>query len=263
VATPRGLVPIEQLVAGDLVLTAGDSTGDPAWGRITTTFSTPDQNVLELELVDAASGTRAAIQSTGEHPYFVRHRGWAPAHTLLPGDEVFTSRGGWLRVAGATWIAAKQAVYNLEVGTYHSYFVGEVGAWVHNQCPPSAPRLRELDIERYGSFSGGKNRKGDALAGHEVLQNAWLKQHGLAGRRGSGSASRDNPALAVGKELHDAIGARQRALGLNDPTRLRSMTARENIELNARALREAGVPDHAVQTIVNEAVSHARGLGVY
>jgi hypothetical protein len=122
--------------------------------------------------------------------------------------------------------------------------------------------LRELDIDRYGNFGQG-HRKGDQLAGHEVLQNAWLKQQGLLKQRGVGAASRDNPALAVGERLHKAIGAKQRELGLNDPSRLRAMSARENIDLNARALREAGVPEHAVQTIVKEAIGHARGLGVY
>jgi len=47
---------------------------------------------------------------------------------------VFTSRGGWARIGGGTWIAGEQLVYNFEVEGAHTYFVGETGAWVHNSC---------------------------------------------------------------------------------------------------------------------------------
>jgi len=40
------------------------------------------------------------------------------------------------------------------------------------------------------------------------------------------------------------------------------MSAHENITLNGRALREAGVPEHVVHTIMEEARRHARSLGV-
>jgi hypothetical protein len=50
----------------------------------------------------------------------------------LPGDEVFSSAGGWLKVANGAWMAERQTVYNFKVEGYHTYFVGQVGAWVHN-----------------------------------------------------------------------------------------------------------------------------------
>lgn len=56
------------------------------------------------------------------------------AQDLLPGDEVFTSRGGWARIGSGTWLAREQLVYNFEVEGSHTYFVGETGTWVHNQC---------------------------------------------------------------------------------------------------------------------------------
>jgi len=89
------------------------------------------------------AGPRSAIEDgtstevltvTGGHPFWERARGWTPAGELLPGDEVFTSRGGWARIGGGTWIAGEQLVYNFEVEGAHTYFVGETGAWVHNSC---------------------------------------------------------------------------------------------------------------------------------
>jgi hypothetical protein len=73
--------------------------------------------------------------------------------------------------------------------------------------------LKEFDIDRYGAFNTTR-RLYDKLAGHEMLQNAWLKARGYAARRGTGSASRNNPAVALSDPVHDAVGVQQQLLGL-------------------------------------------------
>ena len=124
---------------------------------------------------------------------------------------------------------------------------------------PGTSSLREMDIDRYGTFSSPP-RSGDQLAGHELLQNAWLREHGYVASRGSGPASRGNPALALSDEVHARIGIEQRKLGLFDRSRLIGMSAEENIALNAQAMRNAGVPEHVVQVLQREAVLHASTL---
>jgi hypothetical protein len=61
--------------------------------------------------------------------------------------------------------------------------------------------LRQFDIDFYGAFNTG-DRARDALEGHELLQFAWLKAKGLSTKRGVGSESVRNPAMAVSKALH-------------------------------------------------------------
>lgn len=39
-----------------------------------------------------------------------------------------------MKVTSSTWIQAEQLAYNMEVDEFHTYFVGESGAWVHNKC---------------------------------------------------------------------------------------------------------------------------------
>ena len=39
-----------------------------------------------------------------------------------------------LTVVALEWTARVETVYNFGVDDFHSYFVGEVGAWVHNDC---------------------------------------------------------------------------------------------------------------------------------
>ena len=85
---------------------------------------------------------------TGIHPFWVKNHGWTKAEDLLPGDEIFTSRGGWVKVGSASWTARTQTVYNLEVGGFHTYFVGDVGAWVHNSCWQGRARRPHLSILR-------------------------------------------------------------------------------------------------------------------
>lgn len=122
---------------------------------------------------------------------------------------------------------------------------------------PGKSVLREFDIDKYGTFT---NRPGDRLAGHEMLQNAWMKAKGYIKGHGTGSASRENPAVAMSRDVHTAVGREQAKLGLHDPKKLVNQTALENIELNARAMRNAGVPEPVIQALKTEALKHAANV---
>lgn len=52
------------------------------------------------------------------------------------GDEVEGSTGHWLKVAAISKVGRKLIAYNLEVKDFHTYFVGDSEAWVHNSCEP-------------------------------------------------------------------------------------------------------------------------------
>jgi hypothetical protein len=124
---------------------------------------------------------------------------------------------------------------------------------------PGKSALEEFDIDLYGTFS---NRPYDKLAGHELLHNLWLEVRAIIIRRGIGSASTKNPAVAVSGPLHTAIGRAQRALGLFNKNKLKSMTAAQNIELNALAMKKAGVPEFIINELKKEALNHAKILGL-
>ncbi|WP_124330506.1 polymorphic toxin-type HINT domain-containing protein [Desulfonema ishimotonii] len=132
VRTIEGLRFIEDIEADDFVLARDTETGEFSWRKVVRTFVRDDQQIIELKL-EGENGTKEKIGATVEHPFWVKDRGWIGARELLPGDEVFTSKGGWLKVTGSTWLSGKQAVYNFEVDGLHNYFVGETGAWVHNE----------------------------------------------------------------------------------------------------------------------------------
>jgi RHS repeat-associated protein len=133
VVTEHGPRPIEEVSEGDLVLSRSEVTGVLGYRPVVSTFVTANQTVLDLHLEDDHHNS-STLGVTPGHPFWVLDHGWVEARDLLPGHELFTSRGGWLRVSGATWRAHSATVYNLEVAEEHTYFAGDAEAWVHNSC---------------------------------------------------------------------------------------------------------------------------------
>jgi YD repeat-containing protein len=138
VRTDHGLVPIEEIEVGDLVWAGDEVTGDEALRPVVQVFINEGSAILDLEVVDAA-GASEVLGTTGEHPFYVEGRGFVEAHRLELGDRVIATDDRVLTIASTTWRATTDTVFNLEVEDFHTYFVGESGAWVHNNsgCGPS------------------------------------------------------------------------------------------------------------------------------
>jgi hypothetical protein len=200
VHTKEGLVPIEKLKIGDLVLSKPENgEGERVYKRVVNTFVHHDKEINEIAYrrnVDGHQWLREGEQlfkvtSTLDHPFWVEGEGWTAANRLtgwagrsrlqvLDGSpaEVYDSSSiyatdrpgiGWIAVRGKeslgivwdydnnqlingvqddqgydweNWPLSekdedlyrpfKTTVYNIEVEDYHTYFVGELGVWVHN-----------------------------------------------------------------------------------------------------------------------------------
>ena len=128
VQTRSGEKPIAEVEVGDYVRARDPETGREDWRQVTDTTVREDVPVLRLEVesttdapdralaesTDSAGGTET-LTTTAEHPFWVRYDGWEPAAALESGDEVYTSRGGWLKLTSGTWLADGRTVHNLEV----------------------------------------------------------------------------------------------------------------------------------------------------
>ncbi len=86
VHTPDGLVPIEALAPGDLVLARDDQTGEVAYRPIDQVIVTADKQASDLRL--DRDGVVETIGVTSEHPFWSRGRGWTKAYRLAPGRLV-------------------------------------------------------------------------------------------------------------------------------------------------------------------------------
>lgn len=116
--------------------------------KVTKTFVTPDQVVYELTFTNRDISIGETIGATGEHPFWTKDKGWAAAKELRPGDKVATFDNKWIVLSSSRQLVEKQAVYNIEVEDFHTYFVSGNNIWVHNACSKTInPKRRTVDYD--------------------------------------------------------------------------------------------------------------------
>ena len=123
--------PIETVQAGQWVLARDASTGELACKEVVDPYANPDRSIIVLEL-QAEDGTIEAIETTDNHPFFVADRGWTRVDELSIGDLIPSADGTMLTLVSALWTHRIETVYNFGVEGFHTYFIGESEAWVHN-----------------------------------------------------------------------------------------------------------------------------------
>jgi hypothetical protein len=139
VQTPEGEKNIEDVKVGDEVFAADPENGEEQALQV--------QEVLQTfvrtadAVVDINLETGEVITATPEHPFWTMGGGWVAAGQLVRGSPLQTTDGRILQVVGTTRRAGEFKVYNFEVAIAHTYFVGKSGVLVHNQCPPTIPRV--------------------------------------------------------------------------------------------------------------------------
>lgn len=97
-------------------------------------LSEPAERSIILVTLESTDGKSEVIATTENHPFFVEGLGWTRVDDLVPGDLVPSATNGLLTVSALEWTDRTESVYNFGVDEFHTYFVGEVGAWVHNNC---------------------------------------------------------------------------------------------------------------------------------
>jgi hypothetical protein len=130
--TPEGSKAVEQFLPGDWILSRDEN--DPE-GRVEPRL-VEEVFVRVGKLLNLRVGGRV-IGTTGEHPFWVRGKGWMPAAELRAGDELSSHDGCLVIVDGIEDTRKIATVYNLRVAEYHTYFVGSEewgwSVWVHNE----------------------------------------------------------------------------------------------------------------------------------
>jgi hypothetical protein len=124
VRTLQGLKPIETLKVGDQVLSENTTSGALCYQSIVTVLHNPPSPTVRIKL------EAEEIVATPIHRFWCVGKGWVLARDLKPGDPVRVL-GGLARVVAVTDDVV-QPVFNLEVASGHSFFVGNQGALVHD-----------------------------------------------------------------------------------------------------------------------------------
>jgi YD repeat-containing protein len=133
VHTPDGLVPIESIDVGDWVYAKqeGFDGGEVHRRQITHTYIHHDKRTITVAFEQAGREVDR-ITATAEHPFHVAGRGWVHTENLSVGDQVLLIDGARATVSEVVEDETTSTVYNFTVDVDHTYFVGNVGLWVHN-----------------------------------------------------------------------------------------------------------------------------------
>ena len=140
VMTETGLRPIETIEVGDKVLARDETTGETALKPVTQLIRRHDRIIWKLTLAstgDDGKATTTTFETTDDHPWRSVVGTWLQTMELKPGMEIQRARGPPAKVVSVENTGKIKPTFNLEVADFHTYFVGEQLAWVHNNnnCP--------------------------------------------------------------------------------------------------------------------------------
>jgi RHS repeat-associated protein len=151
VMTESGLRPIEEIEVGDRVLSRDEVTGETAFKPVTELIRRHEREIWGLTLqVDDQQGKRIVLfETTDDHPWRSAENQWLATTELSIGVKILRANGTPAVVMSVARANRTAPTFNLEIADFHTYFVGESGAWVHNACGASLG-------ERVFSSTGGR-----------------------------------------------------------------------------------------------------------
>lgn len=122
--TSTGLVAIEEIRPGDVVLSQDPHTGELACKPVLATTLRPSG-----PLVKVTAGDETFVTSGG-HLFWIAGEGWVKARKLRSGMEAHTAAGA--RNVSRVDDGPSLETYNLIVADFHTYFVGEAKILCHD-----------------------------------------------------------------------------------------------------------------------------------
>ena len=131
VLTSTGLVAIESIAVGDMVIATDPETGETAEKQVKNTFVNETEELAHVFVDDEE------IVCTPGHKFYAPERGWTSAIKLRAGDKLQLVNGEYVTVEKVQHELLEEPVkvYNFEVENFHTYYVGtDVQVLVHNMC---------------------------------------------------------------------------------------------------------------------------------
>ena len=168
VHTESGLVAIEDVKIGDMVLSFNEETGESEYQKVIHLIRGEGEYALvEVDLDDGES-----ITATEDHPFYVNGE-WLDAGAILR-DDALSSIKGLQKVADYSGFNEYQKVYNLTVENTHTYYVGRVGVLVHNANRDCVLSVRNMDEFFSTPFGAGikavSARTGKTIKGAQLFR---------------------------------------------------------------------------------------------
>ena len=155
--TVDGLVSIEDIQPGMQVLSRDPYTHQQGYKSVVQTFVTNPTRLYHLRYRIINTNEAESISGTGEHPFWVASKqSFIPIKDLIVGDLFSLTDGSLAELKGIEIEDSEVepfATYNFEVESYHTYFAGESGVWVHNLGKTACEQMFsffEMQLKRAG-----------------------------------------------------------------------------------------------------------------
>jgi hypothetical protein len=172
VLTDEGEKNIEDIEVGDKVLAKDEVTGEQAYKEVTHLYRNTKEIIYELTVGNQV------IETTDNHPFWVEGKGWVLAADLQVRDKLQQSNGNTLTIDNIKIVKHDELVkvYNFTVADFHTYFVSDLGIWVHNIKCFTADAIRKIDakILDLSEGRGTSKSKGHMLEKHVSQTNEDL-----------------------------------------------------------------------------------------
>jgi len=130
--TIAGMVDIDKIEVGDLVLSQNPNTGELAYKPVLRVTIRPPEELLRVRL---ASPRSTVLEGSGGHPLWVSGQGWVLLRKLRSGMVLHGVDGSV--VVSDVDEGSNQQTYNLIVLDFKTYVVGEEKILCHDNTPRS------------------------------------------------------------------------------------------------------------------------------
>ncbi len=141
-----GLVNIQNVQVGDLVLTRNEYSGEHEYKPVIHLIQ--NEVLKETLWIDLSNGD--VIKTTSGHLIFINDE-WSDADKIQVGDTLYSLNEGVTKVVRISVSEEKVSVYNFTVDGNQNYFVGRNGVLVHNisPCEKAAKSLAQMVPKKY------------------------------------------------------------------------------------------------------------------
>ncbi|MEE0874939.1 MAG: polymorphic toxin-type HINT domain-containing protein [Ruminococcus sp.] len=193
ILTAEGLVAIENIKAGDKVLSQNPETGEMSYKNVAVSFVNQANKLAHVTV------NGETIISTHDHPYYVKNRGFVNACDLWIGAELIDRKGvihPVEQIYRENLGEDSVNVYNFKVEDFHTYYSGNTCVLVHNSDCGG----------RYGSLKDDK--QGRQFENEEI--------HHMPADSASVLSKRDGVAIRMDKSDHRFTASYDRKRGSSE-----------------------------------------------
>ncbi|WP_460320156.1 polymorphic toxin-type HINT domain-containing protein [Paenibacillus sp. YSY-4.3] len=166
VLTDEGEKNIEDIEVGDKVLAKDENNpdGELAYKEVTNLYRNQRDDIIKLHVGEQI------IETTDNHPFWVEDKGWVFADELQVGDKLQKADGSNPTIDKVEFVKLDEpvTVYNFTVADFHTYYVTDIGIWVHNT---NCPFGKYEDAPYHGATNSGKKNKAP-IDGQTALNNS-------------------------------------------------------------------------------------------